>query len=560
VRTVAYAKLRHVMLTRFGLYLPEPSIKSPHLSLEFRDIPPSSTLISVIVPVHDPPKQVLEACLASVLAQTHEYWELCVCDDGSSSAEVFSVLAEYQNKDPRVRLVRSDNSLGISGASNLAAQQATGLFLAFLDHDDELHPQALAEIAHAIDGDADIDLLYTDEDKLELRGDHSDPFLKPDWSPDYLHSVMYMLHCLCVRRELFNQVGGLRPEFDGSQDYDLALRVAPVAGRIHHVPRILYHWRKTPGSAAASPVAKPYALSASRRALIEAAASLDPPATVDEGLTPGTYRLRRHDRRPPVTLAIITGDPVSDVRGRGRIRVLSNFLRSIREKSTYPDYRVLVVDDGYLSPESEALLAACGGQRASLSRDEGVAFNFSRKVNFAVGTVETEHFVLLNDDLEVISPDWIESLMDYAVEPKVAGVGGRLYFANGNLQHAGVIVEPAGPTHVFYGMPGDRLGYYGFTHVVRNYAAVTAAVHASTLTAFQEVGPFDETLAHDFNDVDFCLRAWERGYRIIYTPFCELYHFEHASLTRTAPNPEELALFKERWRGWAEYDPFYRRV
>jgi len=559
VLAAARASLRHSIIAWTGWAPPPSRRQTPSLSLEYREVRPSSALISVIVPVHDPPARFLDACLSSVLAQTHTAWQLCVCDDGSTHADVLAMLARYRSLDSRITVVRTEASLGIAGASNLAAEQAKGTFLAFLDHDDELHPQALAEIAGAVDADSSIDLLYTDEDKLERRGAHSEPFLKPDWSPEYLHSVMYLLHCLCIRRSLFRQLGGLRPEYDGAQDFDLALRASRTARRIHHIPRILYHWRKHAGSAASGIAAKPYAIDAGRRALTEAAAAMVPPATVADGLLPGTYRLRRDlEPRPPVTLVILSTDPLSEVKGRGSVRILPNFIRSVVAKSTYSDYRILVVDDGEISPDTAALLEACGGRRVSFLREPGAAFNFSKKVNFAVGKVETEHFVLLNDDLEVVSAEWIESLMDHVVVPGVAAVGGRLLFADGSMQHAGVICTPAGPGHVFYQMPKDQIGYYGFSHVVRNYSAVTAAVLASTLSVFRDVGPFDETFAHDYNDVDFCLRACSRGYRIVYTPFCELYHFEHGSLERAAPSRTELSRFLERWPEQSRSDPFFR--
>jgi GT2 family glycosyltransferase len=562
VLAVADEKIRHSIVVRTGWELPSRGRPSPHVSLKFRDVPPSSTLVSCVVPVHDPPPRILEKCLSSVLTQTHKKWQLCICDDCSSNVDVLTILARYANLDPRITVVRPTGNLGIAGATNLAAEQATGEFLAFLDHDDELHPQALAEIAHAIDVDPTIDLLYTDEDKLERSGAHSDPFLKPDWSPEYLHSVMYLLHCLCIRRTLYLQLGGLRSEYDSAQDFDLALRASMLARSIHHIPRILYHWRKLEGSASVTMAAKPYAVDAGLRALADAAATMVPPARADHGLMPGTYRLRRDlSQRPPVTLAIISGDPVSEVEGRGRIRILANFIRSIVDRSTYPDYTVLVVDDGELSPETATLLEGCCGCRVSCARQDGAGFNFSRKVNFAVSHVETEHFVLLNDDLEVIAPDWIEALMDYAVEPGVAAVGARLFHADSRVQHAGVVCSsPGGPGHIFYRTPKDQIGYYGFSHVVRNYGAVTAAVFASTLSVFRDVGPFDEAFSHDFNDVDFCLRACSRGYRIVYTPFCELFHFEHASLARSKPDRGELSLFLERWRAWTECDPFYRRI
>ena len=538
-----------------------PDARPSQSSLAWRDVPPSSVLISVLVPVHDPPEAVLRACLQSVLAQTHTNWQLCVCDDASCNPETAAVLDEYRDLDSCITIVRSESNVGISAATNLAAAQATGEFIALLDHDDELHPQALAEIAHAIDTDPTIDLLYTDEDKLEPDGSHSDAFFKPGWSPEYLCSVMYLLHCFCLRRTLFEALGGLRSSFDSAQDYDLALRATAVARRVHHIPRILYHWRKIDGSAALRIEAKPTAVEAGRRTLADAAMLMDPPAEAAHGLMPGTYRLRRsRDSRPPVTLVIISRDPESEVKGRGRIRILHNFITSIVERSTYPDYRILVADDGELSDRTTSLMKECGAGRVSLKQGDGTwpSFNYSRKVNFAVDHVETEYFVLLNDDLEVISPDWIESLMDYAVIPAVGIVGANLLFADGSTQHAGVVGKPTGPDHIFYRMGQDEIGYYGFSHVVRNYAAVTAAVMASKKSAFAKIGPFDEELAHDFNDIDFCLRACTRGYRVVYTPFCRLYHFEHASLQRSEPNRRELFLFNDRWREWTECDPYYR--
>jgi GT2 family glycosyltransferase len=530
-------------------------------SPKWRFVPPCSVPISVVVPVHDPPERVLRACLSSVLSQTHTNWQLCICDDASNQPETAAVLEEYRAADSRIAIVRSDTNVGIASATNLAAAEAAGEFIALLDHDDELHPQALAEVAYAIDSDPMIDLLYTDEDKLEVDGTHCDPFFKPDWSPEYLCSVMYLLHCFCLRRSIFEELGGMRTPFDSAQDYDLALRAAPISRRVYHVRRILYHWRKSESSAALSLAAKPVAVEAGRRALADAAARMDPPAEAAHGLLPGTYRLQRsQESRPPVTLVIVSRDPESDVQGRGRIRILHNFIRSILELSTYPNYRILVVDDGELSDATASLIAECGARRITLRQGNGSwpSFNYSRKVNFAIDHVESEYFVLLNDDLEVISPDWIESLMDYAVIPDVGIVGAHLVFADGSTQHAGVIGKPTGPDHVFYGMPQDEIGYYGFSHVVRNYAAVTAAVMATKKGVVARVGLFDEQLAHDFNDIDFCLRAGSRGYRVVYTPFSRLYHFEHASLRRLEPDRKELSLFNSRWREWIECDPYFR--
>jgi GT2 family glycosyltransferase len=557
---VARASARNSIVFRSGRLLERLRLRSPAPTAAWRHVDPSALRVSVVTPVHDTPPDVLRRCIESVRAQSHEAWELCICDDCSGRADTQEVLTSYRGSDPRIRIVRADRQLGISGATNLAAEQATGAFIALLDHDDELHSQALAEVADAARRHPDLDLLYTDEDKIEPDNAHSEPFYKPDWSPDHLNSVMYLLHCFTIRKALFWRLGGLRSRFDGAQDYDLALRASRVARRIHHVPRILYHWRKIPGSAAAVVDAKPAALLAGRDALQEHARTLDPGATVEEGLLPGTFRLRRSLDPTPVTLVVLTADPVASLEGRGEVRLLPNLLASLVARTTYPDVRIVVVDDGELCPQSEAAVSAAGGARATFSdsmrAEQG--FSFARKANFAAGLVDTEHFVLLNDDLEVLTPGWVEALLEPLMDPQVAVVGGRLLFPDGRIQHAGIVIGVnGGAAHVFHGLPRGHVGPGASTHIIRNYSAVTGAVFATRRSTFTALGGFDEAFAHDYQDVDFCLRAVRRGYRIVYTPFAELVHFEGTSLARTAQDPEEVALFRERWADVMAHDPYY---
>ncbi len=558
---VARNSLRDSVVYRTRRVLEVLHLRRPRPRLEWRRPAASQHVLSVVVPVFDTPEDVLRECLDSVVSQKHEAWELCVCDDCSSNRRTIDVLREYRGSDPRIRIVRAPRNLGIAGATNLAAEQASGEFLALLDHDDRLHPYALAEIAAAVERLPDIDLVYTDEDKIEADGSHSEPYYKPDWSPDHLTSVMYLLHCLAVRKALFWKLGGLRSRYDGAQDYDLALRASRQARRIHHIPRILYHWRKIPGSAAAVVDAKPDALTAGRRALEDYAAGLEPPASVEDGLLPGTFRLRRSlAHRPDVSLVILSSDPEVEVPGRGRIRVLQNFVRSVVERSTYGAYRLVVVDDGELCDETIAVLDAAGATRATFHDPQRSSdgFNFARKANYALSLIETDLVILLNDDLEVVSPGWIEALLEPLMDPDVAFVGARLLYPDGRIQHAGLVLGVVGPaTHAFYGRPGDAVGYNAFTHVIRNYSAVTGAALATRTATLRELGPMDEALAHDYNDTDFCLRAVERGYRVVYTPFAELLHFEGATLRRRAQDPAEVAVFSERWEQVIARDPFY---
>ena len=512
--------------------------------------------LSVITPVCNTDPEVLIRCIESVRAQRYRNWELCICDDSSDRADTRETLASYHGIDPRIRILRSPSRLHISGSSNMAATLATGAFVSFLDHDDELHPTALEEIAQAVTEFPDIDLLYTDEDKIDFDGSRCEPYFKPDWSPEHLQSVMYILHVLTVRKRLFWELGGFRDEYAGAQDYDLALRASRRARRIHHIPKILYHWRKVAGSASAEVDAKPYALTAGQRALQDYVNSGEHPGTVEPGKLPGLFRVRYAlPADATVTALILSNDPVREIPGRGEVRLLQNTVQSIRKTSTFADLRLLVVHGGELSDETKRVLKEC--EAADVAFSPAKPFNYAQRTNFGMRQITTDFAILLNDDVEVITPDWVESLIEWAQRPGVGAVGARLYYPDKSVQHAGLGLLPdLGATHAFYKLGEQDIGYYGFTHLVRNYAAVTAAVLGLRTETFHAVGGFDERFAVDFNDVDFCLRLYRAGYRIVYTPFCELTHFEGSSLKRTSQNEREVALFKARWHKLLARDPY----
>jgi GT2 family glycosyltransferase len=540
------------------LFLPHFYAEQPvRRSWNGRTLPLTGPLISVIVPVYNTPPKVLVECIESVLRQTYASWELCIVDDGSRNPGTASTLATYRNRDPRIRIDRTTANLHIARATNRAAMQASGEFLAFLDHDDVLEPEALAEVAAALQEFPDIDMLYTDEDKLDANGNRTEPYYKPDWSPEHLQSVMYVLHMLTVRKSLFWAVGGSRPERTGAQDFDLALRVARKARRVHHIPRILYHWRMMAGSAAGDLEAKPYAIEAGRAALQDAVDAEGLEATVVPGLLQGTFRVRpRLTPPPPVSLLILTHDIERDVEGRCPMNLVRNFVTSIAEKSTYQNYRIVIVDDANSSAETKKLAKQVGASIVSY-KAKG-PFSYARKANFATSIAETEHIVHLNDDMEVISPEWIEALLELSTRTDIGGVGGRLLYPNGRIQHAGVILGVHGATgHAFHNLERDVVGYNAYTHLIRNYSAITGAVFASRKSVLDEVGGYDESLAIDFNDIDLCLRIGQSGRRIVYTPYCELFHFEGSSAKRTEANPIERSLFLERWSGIVAHDPYY---
>jgi GT2 family glycosyltransferase/glycosyltransferase involved in cell wall biosynthesis len=515
-------------------------------------------LISVITPVYNIAPEYLRKCIESVRAQVYPYWELCICDDASTCEHTHALLAEYQGIDPRIKIVYSDRNLGIAGASNRAVEISSGEFLAMLDNDDQITPDALLEIAKALNADPAIDLLYTDEDKIAEDGSLCDHYFKPDWSPEHLRSVMYVLHLLVIRKRLFYAVGAFRPEYSGAQDYDLTLRVAWTGANIHHIPKILYHWRKVAGSAAERIDAKPSARTAAEAALEDHLRRTGANAQVLPGQFFGSFRVRhRIVGTPAVSLCILTDYREADIPGRGRIQMLEHFVKSIAAKTDYPNYQLLLIDHDNLPPCTKSALAGIEYRVVGYTGPR-TPFNYARKVNFALRHVNTELLVLLNDDMEVIAGEWLSALLEYAQQPQIGAVGARLLFPNQTLQHAGIVIGLNGSAaHVYHSYPADMIGYNGYTHVIRNYSAVTGACLATRKTVFEEVGGFDEDFAVDFNDVDFCLSVREKGYRVVYTPYSELFHFEGASTQRRSQNPAEVARFVNRWGKYITNDPYY---
>jgi len=515
-------------------------------------------LLSVVMPVYNVPARYLRECIGSVLAQSYPLWELCICDDCSTEEGTINVLDEYRGVSPMIKMVRNERNAGISNATNKAIQIATGNFVVFLDNDDILEPDALDQVARAVSADPTVDVIYSDEIKIDGDGKQIDHYYKPDWSPEHLESVMYVLHLLVVRKKLLLEVGSMRAEYTGAQDYDLMLRCSRATSRIHHIPKALYRWRAIPGSAAAVVDAKPTALENGKRALADhAGKKYGPLAKVESGLLPGTFRLRRGLPFPPqVSLLILTGNARLELPEKGEVSLVENLVASIRAKTDYPNYRVVIVDNSTLSPEQ---VLAFEADRVVVKnfRSEG-AFNYAAKANFAVRTAHTENIVLMNDDMEVIRPDWLTSLVELSTDPGIGAVGARLLHLDGTIQHVGTVLGVNDSVaHVYHSFPGDLVGYNGFTHLIRNYSAVTAACLATRKSVVSQAGWFDEDLAIDFNDIDLCLRISAMGYRVVYTPYAELFHFEGISAKRTAQDPAEVALFCGRWHRVLANDPFY---
>lgn len=520
---------------------------------------PYRPVFSVIVPVYEPDAQHLREALDSVIAQAYPFWELCIADDASPSAYVGEILQAYAAADSRVKVVRRERNGHIAAASNSALEIATGDFVAFLDHDDLLSPDALFENAVALNADPALDVVYSDEDKVTGAFVFDSAYFKPDWSPDSLLSRNYVNHLGVYRRRLVAEVGGFREGFEGSQDYDLLLRVTERTQRVGHIPRVLYHWRTHAGSTAAERGQKGYALDAARRAIEEALERRGEPGRVlHDEVRQGIYTVRYAITRPGrVSIIVPTRDHGNDV---------DVCLRSIVERSTYRDWEVVLLDNGSRDPASLRVFADWAAREPERVRvvPYDVPFNYSTVNNYAARHATGEYLLFLNNDTEVITPDWIEAMMEQAQRPSIGAVGVKLLYDDRTVQHAGVIVGLGGVAgHSHKNFPADAPGYFYTLQTVNNFSAVTAACMMMRAEVFREAGGFDERLAIAFNDVDLCLRLREAGYFNIYLPHVELYH--HESKTRGIEDtPEKQARFlreqyfmHERWGTDTRPDPHY---
>jgi GT2 family glycosyltransferase len=510
----------------------------------------------VITPVYDAPAGVLWQMLESVRTQTNGDWELCLVDDASPAPHVRTLLERAAASDPRIKVRFRDANGGIVAASNDALALASGEFVVLLDHDDELHPDALAHVGAAIRGNPEADYLYTDEDKIDLRGMHSGPFFKPDWSPERLRTQMYTCHLSVLRRSLVEEVGGFDAEFEGSQDWDLVLKVTERARAVVHVPRVLYHWRTIESSTAGGgEAAKPWAFEAGTRALQAHCDRTGFPARVErDSEHPGVYRLQpRLDEQPLVSIVIPTRGTVREIRYEAVVLAL-HCVRSIVERSSYENYEIVVVADAGTPADVTADLRRIAGERLRLVRYER-PFSFSAKINLGVLRSRGDHLLLLNDDMEVVTPDWLERLVMYSSQPGIGAVGGKLLWEDGRLQHVGVTFEQGLPGHPYRGFAGDFSGYGNNVRVAQDMLAVTGACLMSKRELFEEVGGLSAGLPVNYNDIDYCLKLRSLGQRVVYDPDLVLYHFESSSRS-TEVEEWEKDLLRDRWMPLTAVDPY----
>ncbi len=501
--------------------------------------------VSIITPVFNTPLPWLEECVQSVLNQVYEKWELLLIDDKSDDPELLKFLPELAARDPRIILAKNEKRGGISAASNRGLELAQGEWIGFLDHDDLLEPDALFQYVKWLQDHRDADLIYSDEDKLTEEGLDA-PIFKPDWSPDYFLSCNYICHFTLIRAEVVGRVGGFRSEFDGAQDYDLFLRVTERTTRIDHIPRILYHWRRSRASTADNIRRKPGSLETGRLALEAHLERQGANGHVTVDWRTHAYWIKRDlAEARPISIII----PVRD-----RIELLARCLESITRETIYSPYEIVIVDNDSQTDEARSFLSGLRHRVLSYSGP----FNFSAINNFAVEQTDSPWLLFLNNDTEVIDGNWLTIMAEHIQRPEVGAVGPRLLFPDDTVQHGGIVVGVGGiAEHAFRGFPAEAPGVCRQLQVTRNYSAVTGACLLTRRDVFNKVHGFDEErLPVTFSDVDLCLKIRRAGYLVVYTPFARLYHHESGTRRRTV-EPMETGVMRERWPAVLDCDPYY---
>lgn len=514
---------------------------------------------SIVIPLYKTPKNFLLDVVDSVKKQTYSNWELCLSDGSGPDSPLKELLRELASQDQRIRVFENEKQLRISENTNVAIENATGDFIVFGDHDDLFTPDALYECVKAYNDFSDIDMIYTDEDKVDGSGsNYFMPHFKPDFNLDLLRTTNYICHMCVVKRELQQQVGLLRSEYDGAQDYDFVLRCSEKAKHIYHIPKVLYHWRAHMDSTAENPESKLYAFEAGKRAVQAHYDRLSIPASVEHSDYLGWYRTNYHWKEQPLVSIIIPNkDHIDD---------LDTCVQSILKKSTYRNFEFIIVENNSTQPETFEYYKQLEAKEPSVKVVYYKGdFNYSKINNFGVTFAKGDYFLLLNNDTEIINEDCLEQLLGYCMRPDVGIVGARLCYNDDTIQHAGVIIGLGGVAgHAFVGSPKDGPGYFARIISAQDLSAVTAACMMVKKSVYQLVNGLDEEFKVAFNDVDFCLRVRRAGYLVVYNPYAELYHFESKSRgsdqtpEKQARFQSEVNLFAQRWPEILENgDPYY---
>lgn len=537
-------------------------------------------LVSVVVPCYQTPEKYLREMMDSVRAQSYSNWQLCLAD-ATPTDEVAQIVEDYcrQHQEERICYCHLQENKGIAGNTNVGMELSEGEWIGLLDHDDLLAPEALYEMVQFMNCEPEAELIYSDEDQVEetKKGlQHKNPHFKPDFSPDLLRSNNYITHFLCVKREIAKKAGGMREQFDGAQDYDFILRCTELAVKVGHVPKVLYHWRVHSNSTADNPLSKMYAYEAGQRALQEHLERTGQPGLVSQSIHFGFYRVKYPVTGTPLVSILI---PNKDQAG-----TLRRCIESLK-KSTWKHYEVIVIENNSqqeetfhyyrelcginkeISRDGRKLYcegALPGGQRVKVVVWEG-AFNYSAINNFGASYAKGEYFVLLNNDIEIITEDWLEEMLGNCQRQEVGIVGARLYYPDNTIQHAGIVVGIDGiAANMFPGLRRGQEGYFHKAAIQLNYCAVTAACLMVSRKIYEQVHGLEEQLSVAFNDLDFCLRVRREGYLVVYNPYVEAYHFESKSRgiedtkEKVRRFGEEIEFIRTRWIDLLkEGDPYY---
>ncbi len=523
-------------------------------------------LLSVLVPTYNTDSDYLAECIQSVIDQTYDNWQLCIADDASTDPSVIKTIKRFAKQDKRIDFVVRDKNGHICHATNSALDLAKGEFIALLDHDDVLWPNALYEAVKVIN-EASPDFIYSDEDKIDEEGKHVDPFFKPDWSPEFLRSINYITHFAVIRRTIVEKAGRFRPGYEGAQDWDLFLRVSRLTQKIHHIPKVLYSWRKSETSTASQPSAKDYAYVNQKKALQDDVEQRGYKAKIEWQIPFSMWRVDyKLKKNYKVSIIIPT---------KNQYEYIKRCLESIKEFTTYKNFELIVVDTGSTDEKVWDLYE----EYKSIFPDFKLlkwkkTFNFSAVCNYGAKDSTGEYLLFLNNDTEVISPSWIEDMLAYAQQEEIGTVGCKLLYPDNKLQHGGVILGVGGMNDtpgiaghyfpVFIDEPPQDPAQQLYVGGTRNFTAVTAACVMVEKGKFNSVKGFDDKFRIAFNDVDLCLKIYDKGFRNVYLPHVKLYHHESVSVGQPGSKvrdigefDKEIKMMIKKWGSLIKNDPFY---
>ncbi len=515
--------------------------------------------ISIVVPMYNPDENLFLELLNSLLLQTYSNWELCLADGSEEKNDTIFALCSRNSK---IKYQFLDGNKGISENTNEALKMVTGDFIAFLDHDDCLPRFALYEVVKEINKNSDVELIYSDEDKMDEKGNRFEPYFKPDFSPETLECNNYITHLVVLKKELVKRIGMLDSRFDGAQDFDYLLRATENTTKIVHISKILYHWRTTKNSTANVAQSKLYAYEAGLRAVEEHLNRIHKKAKVENPEeVPGIYQIKFEIKGTPKVSILIPN--------KDNQRTLKKCITSILKNSTYENYEILIIENNSENPKTfEYYKKLQENPKIKVLMCQEKEFNYSKLINFGVKNTTGDFILQLNNDTQILTKNWLELLIGYAQNKEIGAVGGRLYYPDKSIQHAGIAIGIQGmAANLLVNLPFGKHGYYAREAATRNVAAVTGACLFARREIYEEIGGMDEDLFKvAFNDVDFCLKILEKGYRVVYNPYVELIHSE--SKTRGLEDtPEKKARFEqekknfqEKWKAFLQKgDPYYNK-